>query len=509
VSAPPPPPPAHTLPSRRPAQRKSPAGLFIILMLSAILIGTVIWGFFVYSDKQEEQRQADTYNRLVKEDAPKGDGAAVIVMADMMARGGKIEKNAVTVLKKLEGPGVEHMIVQQINETTAGPRVNLIGVAVERKLPKTVPALIRAAGSSSETAVREAGLIGLIELAGADQLDAVLGLIKNIPDSQESERRLLIEAVYAAASRETGSRGSVRLISALSGMSKVADRSVLVKVLGRLGGDEALSILEEELNHTDEEAQRAAVVGLARWPNGKAAQILSDYSQNTSNTSLKEMAMKGFVQVIGRSGDLPGEKKVEHLMKAIQSVQSSTTKRALFLELSKIPDEAALDFLADLYDNAEDRKTESYAEQAERQLAELLPRVIDVDDVEVLLDAEKATLTATRGLFFNRIENTIQNWDQPSAWVLWHVRIKEPGQYLVEVIQAHVDDPNNTYEVHFGGSALPCNVVPTASREEFENVEAGTIEIKGPGLYELIVKPVKIKGGSLMILRGIALVKDD
>ena len=181
----------------------------------------------------------------------------------------------------------------------------------------------------------------------------------------------------------------------------------------------------------------------------------------------------------------------------------------MFQQLAKIPDEAALDFLEELYIQAEDTQDAEmagYAERAERQLSDLLPRVIEVTDLEVLLDAEKALL-AGAGLFFNRIENTIQNWNSRAAWVLWHVRIDDPGQYMIEVIQAKEGETSNTYEISFGGSALQCEVVTTPSREEFENIEAGVVEITDPGLYEIIIKPKKLEG-SLMTLRGIALINE-
>ena len=78
----------------------------------------------------------------------------------------------------------------------------------------------------------------------------------------------------------------------------------------------------------------------------------------------------------------------------------------------------------------------------------------------------------------------------------------------MDVIQAQDLDVKNTFEVTFGGSALLCDVKKTPSREEFENVEAGIVEITEPGLYEIIIKPKKIEGESLMVLRGISLLRN-
>ena len=225
---------------------------------------------------------------------------------------------------------------------------------------------------------------------------------------------------------------------------------------------------------------------------------------------MRELGLLGLVQVIGRSGDIPGEVKVAQLKEAAKLAKGSLVKKALFQQLSKIPDEAALQFLEELYvkgDEADDAESARYAEQAERQLSDLLPRVIDITDEEVLLDAEKA-LIAGQGPFYNRIENTVQNWNNPAAWVLWHVRIAEVGSYQLDVIQAQDLDVKNTFEVTFGGSALLCDVKKTPSREEFENVEAGIVEITEPGLYEIIIKQKKIEGESLMVLRGISLLRN-
>ena len=79
---------------------------------------------------------------------------------------------------------------------------------------------------------------------------------------------------------------------------------------------------------------------------------------------------------------------------------------------------------------------------------------------------------------------------------------------MLEVIQAQDLETSNTFDITFGGSVLRCDVVKTPSREEFENIEAGVVEIKDPGLYEIIIKPKRLEGESLMVLRGISLLRD-
>lgn len=512
-----PPPPPESVPEpavmyhRRSGRTKSPMGLLAILLLSVTIVGLGIWGYALYAKRSAENREIEIFNKLTMpgNDAPVGDAEAVGIIARLMqSRGGNAAEHGAACLEKMTGPGVEEAIVAQIGQVTADTRVKIMNIAVARKLKGTATQLI-AASKSDVTKVREAALTGLAEIAQPDDLDALIGMIKANAGSQRS-RQLLTEAIYSASSRAEGSQGSVRLIAALSGIEEGRERGFLLKVLGRLGGDEALSTLEKELRSDDLEAQRAAVLGLTAWPNGKAAAPLSSYAVRTEDESLKGLAILGLVRVIGRSGDIPGEEKVAQLMEASKMASDSRTKKALFQQLSKIPDEAALDFLEELYVKGEendDVETARYAEQAERQLSELLPRVVDITEEEVLLDAERA-LIAGQGPFFNRIENTVQNWNNPAAWVLWHVRIAEPGPYLLEVIQAQDLDVNNTFEVAFGGSTFLCDVKKTASREEFDNIEAGIVEIETPGLYEIIVKPKKIEGESLMVLRGVSLLRD-
>ncbi|MCB1096974.1 MAG: protein kinase [Verrucomicrobiae bacterium] len=515
LAPPPPPPPAPiaepVVHHRRHGRTKSPMALLAILMLSATVVGLGIWGYAIYSKQRAENREIEIFNKLTLpgNDHPVGDAEAVAIIAKMMqTRGGNTAEHGVACLEKLTGPGVENAIVAQIGETQADTRVKFIEVAVARKLKGTAGQLVSAA-KSSVTKVREAALTGLAEIAAPDDLDALIGMIGDNAGAARN-RQLLTEAIYSASSRAEGSQGSVRLIAALSKITGGNERGFLLKVLGRLGGDEALSTLEKELRSDDKNAQRSAVLGLSAWPNGKAAAPLSNYVLRTQPGDLRDAALLGWVQVIGRSGDIPGEEKVKQLMEAAKLITGSSVKKALFQQLSKIPDEAALQFLEELYtkgDEANDAEAARYAEQAERQLSDLLPRVIDITEEEVLLDAEKA-LIAGQGPFFNRIENTVQNWNNPAAWVLWHVRIAEPGPYLLDVIQAQDLDVKNTFEVTFGGSVLLCDVKKTPSREEFENVEAGIVDITQPGLYEIIIKPKKIEGESLMVLRGISLLRN-
>lgn len=507
--------PAHPLPTgsyRARSRRKSPAGAWMaIVLLTVTAAGLGIWGYAQFDKRRTENQEIARFNELTKpgNERPKGNAQAVAIIAKIMQKeGGNTAEHGAECLEKLTGPGVEAAIVAQIGATTADTRVKIMGIAIKRKLKGTVPQLLAAADNPFEE-VRETALTGLAELAMPEDLDALIAMIDaNV--SSERNRQLLTEAIYAASSRAQGSRGSVRLIAALAGIKGGQQRGFLLKVLGRLGGDEALATLERELRSEDSEAQRAAVLGLTAWPNGKAAEALQAYALKTTDDGLRDLAVLGLVQVIGRSGDVPGERKVEQLVEVAKITKGPRVKKALFQQLAKIPDEAALQFLEELYvkgEEEEDIESARYAELAERQLSELLPRVIAITEIEVLLDAEKA-LIAGQGPFFNRIENTVQNWNNPAAWVLWHVRITEPGPYLLEVIQAQEQKTGNTYEVTFGGRALPCEVVTTPSREEFQNVTAGTVDIADPGLYEIIIKPKKIEGDSLMTLRGIALLKD-
>jgi serine/threonine protein kinase len=467
---PPPPPPApvtvkepSSVHHRRHGRTKSPMGLLAIMLLTVTMVGLGIWGYALYSKRSAENREIEIFNKIFNDltlpgnDKPVGDAEAVAIIAKFMqTRGGNTAEHGVACLEKLTGPGVEEAIVAQIGETQADTRIKFIEIAVGRKLTGTAAQLVPAS-KSSVAKVREAALTGLAEIAGPDDLDALIGMISDNAGAARN-RQLLTEAIYSASSRAEGSQGSVRLIAALSKITGGNERGFLLKVLGRLGGDEALSTLEKELRSDDEDAQRSAVLGLTAWPNGKAAAPLSNYALRTEDEGLRELGLLGLVQVIGRSGDIPGEVKVAQLKEAAKLAKGSRVKKALFQQLSKIPDEAALQFLEELYvkgDEADDAESARYAEQAERQLSDLLPRVIDITDEEVLLDAEKA-LIAGQGPFYNRIENTVQNWNNPAAWVLWHVRIAEVGSYQLDVIQAQDLDVKNTFEVTFGGSALLC-----------------------------------------------------
>jgi serine/threonine protein kinase len=492
----------------RPGRRKSPMGLLAVLMLTATVVGLSIWGYGIYSQRSAEKREIELFNRLTLpgNDEPVGNADAVNMITRMMQdNGGNIAAQGALCLEKLTGPGVETAIVAQIGKAVADTRVKIMRIATQRKLEGTSTQLIAAAESRVQK-VSEAALSNLVEIAQPYDLDALIGMLQEHADVQRN-RQLITEAIYVAASRADGSQGSVRLIAALAELEGGRERGSLLRVLGRLGGDEALSTLERELRSDDMEAQRSAVSGLTAWPNGKAAAPLSSYAVRTEDENLQGLAMLGLMKIIGRSGDLPGEEKIAKLKKAAKMVKGSQVRKALFQQLSKIPDEAALMFLEELSADGGTEATENarYAEQAKRQITEMLTRVVDVaGEEEVMLNAEKSFI-AGHGPFFNRIDNTVQSWGNPAAWVLWHVRIAEPGVYQLKVVQAQSLDVSNTFDVTFAGSVLPCEVKQTRSEKEFERIDAGNVELTEPGLYEIIIKPKKIEGESLMVLRGISL----
>ena len=306
------------------ARQSSPAGMLVILMLVAVVIGTAIWGYNLYTKNKREAYEIEAFNKLTDQqnENPKGTPESVRILASIMQqRGGNALDHGALSLEKLTGSGVEQAIVNHIGLTAGPTRIKFIEIAVKRELKGTVAELVNASLSKDDK-VRDAALGGLAELAQPKDLDKLFGLIEHNHESTRN-RLLLTEAIYAAASRAEGSKGSVKLISALRQVEGGSQQGVLLKVLGRLGGDAALATLKDKLEEGDEVIQRAAVLGLTSWPNGKAAPILSEFAESTENQSLRSSALMGLVKVIGRSGDIPGEKKVEALVKAAKSARTS------------------------------------------------------------------------------------------------------------------------------------------------------------------------------------------
>jgi alpha-L-fucosidase len=99
----------------------------------------------------------------------------------------------------------------------------------------------------------------------------------------------------------------------------------------------------------------------------------------------------------------------------------------------------------------------------------------------------------------------ILDWNDPSLWIGWKVRVNEATDFEVALKYTTGSTENGgNYVVAIGDHVIQGNVQPTRTENESATVSLGRVRLT-PGEYDLTVKPVDIKGGELMRLFNVSM----
>ena len=103
-------------------------------------------------------------------------------------------------------------------------------------------------------------------------------------------------------------------------------------------------------------------------------------------------------------------------------------------------------------------------------------------------------------------KNTVGYWTKSSDWVSWDFAIKQPGKFIVEVLQGcGKGSGGSEVEISVGDQKVAFTVIDTGHFQNFVAREIGSIHIARPGSYTLMVKPRRKPGVAVMDLRQVVL----
>lgn len=110
-------------------------------------------------------------------------------------------------------------------------------------------------------------------------------------------------------------------------------------------------------------------------------------------------------------------------------------------------------------------------------------------------------------------KNTVGYWTVPTDTASWQLRIDEPGEFNVGILQGcGAGHGGSRAELRLqledrSAAALEFEVVETGHFQNFQWRHLGRMAVSQPGVYTLKITPLKIKQGALMDVRVIHLVR--
>jgi HEAT repeat protein len=278
-----------------------------------------------------------------------GNPSALPVLVDLLGDADhEIAQGAQESLASLPGKEVDAAIITMLSNGAPARRITAMELIVRRRMTPAIPALFDAAGGS-DSKMRIAAVKKLGELAGPAELPLLLELLGKAksPDDLEATEQAL-SAISLKAAKPDACVGQVE---ARLAESPPAQKCALLRVLGAVGGMNALRAVRGAVSDPNVEVHAAAIRVLGGWSTADAATDLLDLAKTAGNLTDKMICLRGYLALAGHA-DLPTDQRLAMCRQAATLVQKEEEKKLLLAALGGIASSEALDLIKPYLDDA-------------------------------------------------------------------------------------------------------------------------------------------------------------
>ncbi|MHC4171920.1 MAG: HEAT repeat domain-containing protein, partial [Planctomycetota bacterium] len=198
-----------------------------------------------------------------------GHASAVPVLVELLADAdGQISQAAQESLGALSGGEADAAVMAMFNSDSTSWRLAAIELMGRRRMTATVGELLKTAGDA-DPEIRPAAIKAVGELGGPAELPALLDLLMDLENSDElnAARQALSDVCAKADDPQSCTR---KLAGALT-KAGPAQKSTLFRVLGGIGGPNALEAVRKAVEERSPEVRVAAIRALGTWKTADAA----------------------------------------------------------------------------------------------------------------------------------------------------------------------------------------------------------------------------------------------
>lgn len=228
-----------------------------------------------------------------------GDGKAVAFLATKAARAaGAEQESARDALARLKGADVDQAVLDHLTKTSdEAVKTELVQAASARRVAAAKPALMALVKAGSP-ALKARAAAALRTIAGTADIPGLLDLLGGLDD--ETARESMEDTIAAVArtnTRELARAGEVK--ARLASEKDAKKRADLLRVLGKIGDDSALSMVRSALGDPDATVVDAAVRALADWPTIAARDDVLEVARTSQALNHRVLAERAYVRMIG------------------------------------------------------------------------------------------------------------------------------------------------------------------------------------------------------------------
>jgi HEAT repeat protein len=349
---------------------------------------------FALAQKGEKSVRAEAIRALPQI----GDASAAPVLVGLLEDSdGEISKAAQEALAALPGQQVDAAVMAMLDSSETGRRLTALELIGRRRMTASVPALLKAAGDA-DPKVRPAALRRVGELGGPAELPTLLELLMKFTTSQDLNAA--VQASTAVIGKADNPQSYTARLTGRLGQASPAQKSALLRVLGVVGGTDALKAVREAVDDSDNQVRDAAIRALCGWKTADAAPDLLALAKTSPDRSSKTAALRGYISLVRDKG-LSTDNKLAMCKQAASLIQRDQEKKLLLGVLSGVPATEALSMAMAHLDDPATKNEASFAavaisekivQQKPREVADALQKVMRATDNRNVRRRARATL---------------------------------------------------------------------------------------------------------------------
>jgi len=269
-----------------------------------------------------------------------GDAGTVNLLAEAAVKSSGAERKAAEEsLALLRGDDINAAILEALPKADTKTKIVLLTALGARDAKETVPTLLETA-KDKDAKVRRVALKVLGQLAQPDVLPQLVDLLINA--QAQAERNEAISSVVAVAHKISDpSKQAEYILKKLPQVEKTTAKLSLLRVLGKIGDENALPVLRNALKDQNEEIQAEAIRALSDWPTDKPMGDLLAIAKNPKNPDHQALALSGYIRLV-RIGKRPEEKTVQMYVQAMNLAKDVAEKRQVLSGMGELGSVTAL-----------------------------------------------------------------------------------------------------------------------------------------------------------------------